>query len=160
MYGNNRLPGIEVTEPYRDEGSIWRGYTQSTWFRVVRVDGDSAEAAKIPQGTILKEQPDGTCLPMEEADILTGTAGLPGARLVIVADATGKTGTTETVEGENGPETVKKPHGILVGIMGEVDQDRLIVGGKTWGELDDAQRQGLRTQLEAWNFNPVFVMQA
>ena len=160
MYGNNRLPGIEVTEPYRNEGSIWRGFTQSTWFRVVTVNGDEAEATKIPLGTVMKEQPDGSYLPMEEADILIGTAGLPGSRLGIVADATGQTGTTESVEGESGPETVTKGNSILVGIMGEVDQERLIVGGKLWGELDDAQRQGFRTQLEAWNFNPVYVMQA
>ena len=160
MYGNDRLPGFGESEAFRYEGTIWRGAPESTWFKVVMVNGDGPEAAKIPLGTVMKETPDGSYLPMEEADILTGTAGLPGARLAVVADSTGRAGTTETVDGANGPETVKKANSILVGVMGEVDQDRLTVGGKKWAELDDAQRQGLRTQLEAWNFNPVYVMQA
>ena len=159
MYGNNRLPGIGESRVYRPEGSIWRGFTQSTWFKHVRVNGDDPEATKIPLGTIMKETSDGSYLPMEEADILTGTAGLPGARLGIVADTTGQTGTTETVDDNGTPQTVKKAAAILVGIMGEVDQERLIVGGKKWSELTDEQRQGLRTQLEAWNFNPVYVLQ-
>lgn len=160
MYGNTRLPGITVTEPYRPEGSIWRGFTQSTWFRIVTVNGDSATGTPIPIGTIMKEFNDGSYIPMALSDIITGTAGLPGARLVIVADSTGKTGTTETIDGASGPETVKKSNSILVGTMGEVDQDRLIVGDKTWADLDDTQRKGLRTQLEAWNFQPVPVVQA
>lgn len=159
MYGNNRVPGIRAGEEWRYHGGLWRGAPESTWFKYVMVNGDGAEATPIPLGTVLKETADGSYLPMEEADILTGTAGLPGARLAIVADTTGKTPTTETVEGENGPESVKKASSILVGIMGEVDQDRLIVSGKKWGELTDEQRQGLRTQLESWNFNLVYVMQ-
>ena len=160
MYGNERLPGIGESAGYRPEGTIWRGAVQSTWFKHVRVAGGGAETVKIPLGTIMKEAPDGTYVVMEEAEILTGTAGLPGARLAVVADSTGRTGTVETVEGASGPETVEKPWALLVGIMGEVDQDRLIVGGKKWGELTDEQRRGLRTQMEAWNFSPVHVTQA
>ena len=160
MYGNKTLPGLGESKPYRPEGSIWRGWTESTWFKNVIVNGDSAEAKFIPKGTIMKELADGTYTTMETGDILTGTAGLPGVRLVIVADSTGASGTTEIVNGANGPETVKKSRSILVGTMGEVDQDRLIIGGKTWSELADSQQRGLRTQLEAWNFQPVVVIQA
>ena len=159
MNGNNRVPGIRAGEEWRYHGGLWRGAPESTWFKYVMVNGDDAETTKIPLGTVMKETTDGSYLPMEDADILIGTAGLPGARLAIVADTTGKTGTTETVEGANGLETVKKPWTILVGIMGEVEQDRLIVGGKLWGDLTDEQRQGLRAQLESWNFNLVYVMQ-
>ena len=160
MYGNNRLPGITEGEVFRPEGSIWRGFTQSTWFKVVTVNGSQAEAAKIPLGTIMRETLDGSYHPLEETDILTGTAGLPGSRLGIVADTTGKSGTTETGQGSNGPVTVRKASSILIGASGEVDQDRLIVGDKKWADLTDEQRQGLRTQLEAWNFNLVCVQQA
>ena len=53
MYGNERLPGVAVSEQFRNEGSIWQGYTQSTWFKVVQVNG--SEALDIPVGTIMKE---------------------------------------------------------------------------------------------------------
>lgn len=159
MYGNNRLPGIGDSTPFRPEGSIWRGFTQSTWFKHVLVNGEDAEGTPIPKGTIMKEFTDGSYVAMAESDILTGTAGLPGARLVIVADSTGETGTTTTVAGTNGQETVKTARSILVGIMGEVDQDQLIIGGKIWDDLTDTQKKNLRTQMEAWNFSLVHVTQ-
>ena len=125
----------------------------------VLVNGEDDEATPIPKGTIMKEAPDGTYVVMEEAEILTGTAGLPGSRLVIVADSTGETGTTTTVTGANGAETVKTARSILVGMMGEVDQGQLIVGDKTWDDLTDTQKKNLRLQMEVWNFNLVHVTQ-
>ena len=39
MYGNERLPGIATSDTYRFEGSLWRGYTEATWFKHVKVTG-------------------------------------------------------------------------------------------------------------------------
>ena len=157
MYGNNTLPGITPGRTTRNEGSIWRGYTEATWFKTVPVSGDTETAAKIPIGTILIQNlTDGTYAPMTESDIITAIANLPGARLVIVADNTGTSGTTATEDGEE----VKTTSTILVGIMGVVDQARLLVGGKKIEELTEAQQIGIKTQLEAWNFQPVPVLQA
>ena len=95
---------------------------------------------------------------MNESDIIATVANLPGARLVIVADSTGTSGTTNVAEGEN--EEEKTTNAVLVGIMGQVDQNRLIIGDKLLGELTEVQQICLRTQLEAWNFQPVPVLQA
>ena len=162
MYGNSVLPGISPGATTRNGGSIWRGYTESTWFQIVNVGGDSETGAKIPLGTILiQNMTDGIYAPMTESDIITTAASLPGARLVIVADSTGASGTTTVTEGETGEnEEVKTANAVLVGVMGVVDQARLLVGNKKFEELTEAQRVGLRAQLEAWNFQPVSVLQA
>ena len=159
MYGNTTLPGITQGKTARNDGSIWRGYTEATWFKTVPVSGASEEAVKIPIGTILiQDLSEGTYAPMAESNIIATVANLPGSRLVIVADSTGTSGTTTPAEDEN--EDVKSTGTVLVGIMGVVDQARLIVGGKLFGELTEAQQLCLRTQLEAWNFQPVPVLQA
>jgi len=157
MYGNKTLPGITPGKTTRNEGSIWRGYTEATWFKTVPVSGTAEEAVKIPIGTVLIQNlTDGTYAPMTESNIITTIDNLPGARLVIVADNTGTSGTTTIADGEE----VKATNAVLVGIMGVVDQARLLVGGKKFGELTEAQQMCLRTQLEAWNFQPVPVLQA
>ena len=143
MYGNERLPGVAVSEQFRNENSIWQGYTQATWFKIVRVNG--SEAADIPVGT-----------PIAASDIVSATADLPGVRLAIFADKSAKTGTTKTVEGE----AVSEPSSVLVGIAGVVDKSKLYVGDKAFSELNDTQKINLNTQLEAWNFQLVHVTQA
>ncbi len=160
MYGNNTLPGITPGKTTRNEGSIWRGYTEATWFKTVPVSGTAEDAVKIPIGTVLIQSlTDGTYAPMTESNIITTIANLPGARLVIVADSTGTSGTTTAGETEE-DEEVKTTNAVLVGIMGVVDQARLLVGGKKFSELTEAQQVCLHTQLEAWNFQPVPVLQA
>ena len=157
MYGNSTLPGIAVSETYRYEGSIWRGYPEATWFKLVKVNGSSAEASKIEQGTIMKELlADGTFTPIEESDIISAVADLPGARLGIVADKTATTGTTTTVESE----TVVTPSSVLIGIQGQVDMNKLFIGEKKFSELTDEQKICLNTQLEAWGFQLINVIQA
>lgn len=159
MFGNEKLPGIAVSEQFRNEGSIWQGYTQSTWFKVVQVNG--SEALDIPVGTIMKEVlADGSYTPIVENDIVSVVADLPGSRLAIVADKSAKTGSTQTTgEGEEAV-TENLPSSVLVGIMGVVDKDKLYVGDKAFSELSDAQKINLNSQLEAWNFQLVTVMQA
>lgn len=157
MYGNTTLPGIAVSETYRYEGSIWRGYTEATWFKLVKVNGSSEEASKIEQGTIMKEiLTDGTFTPIEENDIITAVSSLPGVRLGIVADKTATTGTTTTVEGE----TVSTPSSVLIGIQGQIDKNKLLIGNKKFSELTDEQKICLNTQLEAWGFQLLDVIQA
>lgn len=149
MYGNTTLPGITPGKTARNEGTIWRGYTESTWFKAVTVKSDGDEAVKVPLGTVLKEIPgEGTYTPMAESDIITEVASLPGPRLAIVADSTGKAQ-------PEGSET-----SILIGVMGQVDQARLTVGGKVFEELTEEQQRCLRTQLEAWGLQPVPLTQA
>ena len=155
MYGNEKLPGIAVSEQFRNENSIWQGYTQATWFKVVKVNG--TDGAAIKAGTIMKEViADGSYTPITAGDILSAIADLPGARLAIVADKSAKTGTTSTVDGES----VSEPSSVLVGIAGVVDRSKLYVGDKAFTELEEAQQISLNTQLEAWNFQLVNVMQA
>ncbi len=152
MYGNDRLPGVAVSETYRSNGSIWQGAPEATWFKVVGVKGTEGTGTDIPVGTIMKELEDGSYAPIEESDILSVVADLPGPRLVIVADKTAQTGTT--VEGEEAPSSV------LVGVCGKVDKARIYVTDKTFTDLTDAQKVGLNLQLEAWGFMLVNVMQA
>ena len=155
MYGNERLPGIAVSEQFRYENSIWQGYTQATWFKVVQVNG--TDGAAIKAGTIMKEvADDGSYTPISESDIVAAVSGLPGVRLAIVADKSAKKGTTKTVD----DETVSEPSSVLVGIAGVVDKSKLYVGDKAFSELTDTQKINLNTQLEAWNFQLVNVMQA
>lgn len=157
MYGNERLPGVSVSETYRAKGSIWQGAPASTWFKSVSVSG--TDGASLAQGTIMKEQSDGTYTPIAESDIVSAIGDLPGARLAIVADSTGKTGTsTTTGEGEDAV-TESDPSTVVVGVHGQVDKARVLVGGKAFTELTEAQQRGLNLQLEAWGFMLVNVMQ-
>ena len=155
MYGNEKLPGVAVSEQFRNESSIWQGYTQATWFKIVQVNGN--ESVDIPAGTIMKElADDGSYTPISESDILSDAASLPGVRLAIVADKSAKSGSTVTVD----EETVSVPSSVLVGIMGVVDKAKLYVGDKAFSELTDSQMINLNTQLEAWHFQLVNVTQA
>ena len=155
MYGNEKLPGVAVSEQFRNESSIWQGYTQATWFKIVQVNG--SVPVDIPAGTIMKElADDGSYTPISESDILSDAASLPGVRLAIVADKSAKTGSTVTVDEEN----VSLPSSVLVGIMGVVDKAKLYVGDKAFSELTDSQKINLNTQLEAWHFQLVNVTQA
>lgn len=150
MYGNNTLPGVAVSDTYRLKGSIWRGYVQSTWFKLVQVNGSEEEASAISVGTIMKQATDGSYTPITTADIISATANLPGVRLAIVADKTAKTGTT------TGSEAT--PSTVLVGISGTVDKAKLLVGETAFDDLTDEQKINLNTQLEAWHFQLVEVM--
>ena len=85
-----------------------------------------------------------------------GNEKLSGVRLAIVADKSAKTGTTSTVDGE----AVSEASSVLVGIAGVVDRSKLYVGDKAFTELSAEQQISLNTQLEAWNFQLVNVMQA
>lgn len=155
MYGNETLPGVAVSEQFRYENSIWQGYTQATWFKVVQVNG--TDGAAIKAGTIMKEvSEDGSYTPITVGDIVSDTADLPGVRLGIVADKSAKMGTTSTVDGEN----VSEPSSVLIGIAGVVDKSKLYIGDTAFLELSAEQQISLNTQLEAWNFQLVHVMQA
>lgn len=156
MYGNEKLPGIATSQPYRNEGSLWQGSPSSTWFKTVKVNGSEEEGTEILRGTIMKELTDGTYTPIAETDIITTTANLPGARLAIVADNSAKTGTT-TMQDE---ETVTTPSSVLVGISGQVDKSRLYIGDKGFTELTDEQQISLNVQLEAWGFQLVSVQRS
>ena len=158
MYGNTTLPDITPGKINRNDGSIWRGYTEATWFKTVPVRGTTEEVVKLPIGTILiQDLTDGPYAPMNESDIIAAVVTLPGSRLVIVADSTG-TSTTTPADAET--EEDKTTNAVLVGIMGVIDQGRLLIGDKLFGELTEAQQLCLRTQLEAWNFQLVHVLQA
>ena len=159
MYGNEKLPGVAVSEYFRSESSIWQGYTQATWFKVVQVNGN--EAVDIPVGTIMKElADDGSYTPISESDILSDAASLPGVRLAIVADKSAKSGSTKTTGEGSEAVTENIPSSVLVGIMGVVDKAKLFVGDKSFSELTEAQKINLNTQLEAWHFQLVNVTQA
>ena len=154
MYGNNTLPGLKKSEPFRRKGTIWLGYTETTWFKTVQVTGLTSK--KLPRGTILKQDlATGQYSPLEVSDIIGAVTDLPNMRLVIVADDTAVTGVTETVEGE----TVSTPATVLVGIQGHVDRARILVGEDVFTELTEEQQIKLNAQLEAWNFMLVDVFQ-
>ena len=148
MYGNERLPGVAVSETYRSNGTIWQGAPEATWFKTVEVKGTEGTGTDIPIGTIMKELEDGSYAPIEESDIVSAVADLPGSRLVIVADKTAKTGT----ESESSS--------VLVGTCGKVDRARVYVADKAFPDLTEEQRIGLNLQLEAWGFMLVNVIQA
>ena len=124
MYGNDRLPGVAVSESYRSKGSIWQGAPEATWFKTVSVNGSEEEGAPISAGTIMKQISGGSYTPIAVSDIVSTVANLPGVRLAIVADKTAKTGTTETVD----EETVSTPSSVLIGIAGIVNKEMLFVG--------------------------------
>lgn len=147
MYGNSTLPGIASSDNLRYEGSIWRGATEATWFKIVNVTGSAEEANAIPLGAIMQEDSStGLYSPVEVADLDT----LAG-KLVIVADHTAKSGTTVDSEAANSK--------VLVGVMGHVDKAKLIVGDTAFTDLTNAQQIALNSQLEANNFLLVNVMQ-
>ncbi len=161
MYGNERLPGVSVSETYEAKGSIWQGAPESTWFKTVSVNGSDAEGIAIKAGTIMKELTDGSYTPIVESEFVSGSvAELPGERLVIVADKSAKTGTTTTTGEGTDAVTETTPSSVLVGVCGKVDKAKLYVGDKAFTELTDEQKIGLNLQLEAWGFMLVNVMQA
>lgn len=155
MYGNKTLPGFAAGSTYRNENSIWQGYPEATWFKNVKVIGN--EETKIAVGTILKENiSDGTYSVFTVSDIVSAISDLPGARLVIVADFTALSGVSETVD----DETTFTPSSVLVGISGQVDKAKILVGETVFTELTAEQQVALNAQLEAWHFQLVDVMQA
>ncbi len=158
MYGNTRLPGIATSEVYREKGSLWRGYPEATWFKIVSVAGTTS--TKLSRGTILKEDiSTGYYSPISTSDIISTASDLPGTRLVIVADDTAVTGSTET-EGEGQDAvTTQKTSAVLVGIQGQVDKAQLLIGETAFTELTDEQQVKLNTQLEAWGFILINVFQ-
>ena len=157
MYGNEKLPGVSVSETYRAKGTIWQGAPEATWFKTVSVNGSDAESTAIKAGTIMKQLEDGSYTPITDSNFASASvADLPGERLVIVADKTAKTGTTITTD--EGTEAI--PSSVLVGTCGKVDKAKLFIGEKSFTELTDEQKIGLNLQLEAWGFMLVNVMQA
>ena len=160
MYGNERLPGVSVSETYRAKGSIWQGAPESTWFKAVSVNGSEAEGTAILAGAIMKELTDGSYTPITESDIVSAMADLPGVRLAIVADKSAKTGTTTTTGEGSEAVTETTPSSVLVGVCGKVDKAKLYIGDKAFTELTDERKIGLNLQLEAWGFMLVNVMQA
>ena len=147
MFGNKVLPGLEGHAATRCWGSIWKGDPESTWGRIKKVKNKSGTTFSLPLGTVLKmDKADGAYTPMELSDIASDYGGLPGPRLTVVADQ----------------NVSVKPEGatVGVGICGEIDRARLIVGGKAWSELTDAQRVMLEPQLALWGFGLNDVMQA
>lgn len=139
MYGSDRLPGVVEGDKRRLDGTIWLGYPEATWFRTGKVKGDAPDAKPLPLGTIVKEEfADGTFVVAKETDIAAAATGIPGPRLCIVADENVKVNDQGSV--------------VLLGIAGQVDQDRLLVESKKFPELTDEQKVHLRQQLEAWGF--------
>ena len=160
MYGNQILPGVNVSESYRFNGSIWQGAPEATWFKTVSVNGSESEASPIKQGTIMKQLDDGSYSPITESDIVSGFSDLPGVRLAIVADKNAATGTSATTGDDDDAETVAVPSTVLVGLCGKVDKSKLFVGDTAFDNLTDTQKINLNSQLEAWNFLLVNVLQA
>ena len=160
MYGNERLPGVSVSENYRAKGTIWQGSPAATWFKTVSVNGSEAEGTAIAAGTIMKQIDDSSYTPIAESDIVSAVDDLPGVRLVIVADKSAKTGTTTTTGEGSEAVTEITPSSVLVGTCGKVDKAKLLVGETSFTELTDEQQRCLNLQLEAWHFQLVNVMQA
>ena len=160
MYGNEKLPGVSVSDFYSAKGSIWQGEPEATWFKTVSVNGTEEEGTAINAGTIMKELTDGSYAPIAETDIVSDVANLPGARLAIVADKSAKTGITKTTGEGADAVTEATPSSILVGICGKVDKAKLYVADKAFTELADEQKIGLNLQLEAWGFMLMNVMHA
>lgn len=147
MYGNNRKPGFYEGDKTRLSGALWVGYPEATWFRTAKVKGDSPDEKPLPLGSIVKEEfSDGTFVPAKESDIAAAATGIPGPRLGIVAD--------DNVKVNDQGSTV------LIGISGQVDQGRLLVGAKKFPDLTDEQKVHLREQMEAWGFALEVVQQS
>jgi len=141
MYGNEKLPGFEGSEEYRYEGGIWCGSPASTWFKTVKVEGE------VKKGMIIKENLNSSIYSVFEVeDIINMPANLPGVRLGIVADKEAK--------GASG-----SPVSVLIGIQGQVDKNKLLIGETAFSGLTDAQKINLNTQLEAWGFQLIDVKQ-
>lgn len=147
MYGNNRKPGIYEGNKSRLNGSLWLGYPEATWFRTAKVKGDAPDEKPLPLGSIVKEEfADGTFVPAKESDIAAAATGIPGPRLGIVADVNVKVNDQGST--------------VLIGIAGQVNQDRLLMGAKKFPDLTDEQKIHLREQLEAWGFALEVVQQS
>lgn len=146
MFENTALPGFAGMETRRGTGSLWRGDPESTWGRVKKVHNERGAPFALPQGTVLKMDASGGCVPMTLPDIAADPGALPGPRLVIVAD--------RNVTVHTGGAAVG------VGICGEVDPSRLIVDGKSWKELTEGERALLESQLAVWGFGLRDVLQA
>ena len=159
MYGNDRLPGVSVSEAYRAKGSIWQGSPSSTWFKTVNVNGPEAEGTPISAGTIMKELSDGSYTPLAESDIVSSLANAGKLPLVIVADKTAKTGTTTTTGEGADAVTEAVPSSVLVGVSGQVDKEKILVGEKAFSELMETQQINLEAQLKACGIMLVKVMQ-
>ena len=160
MYGNSRASGVAISEQFRNDGSLWRSCPESTWLKLVKVNGATDTAAKIPLGTVMKELiTDGTYTPITESDIISAVAGLPGARLGIVADTDAETGVTITTTEDSETVTEVKPSTVLIGIHGQVDKAKIFIGDKLFSELTAAQQICLNTQLEAWGFQLIDVVE-
>ena len=84
MYGNEKLPGVSVSETYRAKGSIWQGAPESTWFKTVSVNGSGEEGTAISAGTIMKELTDGSYTPIAESDIVSAVAERIRARKLVL----------------------------------------------------------------------------
>lgn len=156
MYGNQRLPGFEVGNEYRDSGSMWLGYPADSWFKTVMVKGAGEDGVDIPVGSVMTEQADGTYAVTKVSDIANSVDKIPGSRLVIVADKTAKTGTKKVANGV----TTDEPASILVGTHGRVDKTKLLVSDTPFMELSDTQQKWLNMQLEAWGFQLEYVQQS
>ena len=155
MYGNKTLPGFAAGITYRDENSIWQGYPESTSFKTVKVTG--SDGTKLAVGTILKENiSDGTYSVFAKTDIISDVNGLPGVRLGIVADFNAEITTDDNEE----TTTVSNPSTVLIGISGQVDKSKILIDAEKFADLTEEQQYALNTQLEAWNFQLVDVMQA
>ncbi len=160
MYGNDRLPGVSVSEAYRAKGSIWQGSPSSTWFKTVNVNGTESEGTPISAGTIMKELSDGSYTPIAESDIVSSLANAGKLPLVIVADKTAKTGTTTTTGEGADAVTEAVPSSVLVGVSGQVDKGKILVGAKVFSDLTETQQIYLDAQLKACGIMLVNVMQA
>ena len=160
MYGNDRLPGLAVSPTYRAKGSIWQGSPEATFFKTVNVNGSEAEGTPINAGTIMKELTDGTYTPITESDIVSSLANAGNLPLVIVADKTAKTGTSITTGEGVEAETEIIPSSVLVGVCGQVDKAKILVGDTKFTELTDAQQVFLEAQLKASGFVLKDVLQA
>lgn len=144
MYGNKTLPGISVSPTFRNEGGIWRGAPEATWFKIANVSGSGDEPAAIQAGTIMKEDAStGAYTPINAAEI----ASLSGVKLAIVADYTAQSGTSEA------------DSQVLIGVSGQVDKAKLYIGEKCFTELTDEQKISLNSKLEASGFLLVNVIQ-
>ena len=160
MYGNDRLPVVGVSGSYSNKGSIWQGSPSSTWFKTVNVNGTESEGTPISAGTIMKELSDGSYTPIAESDIVSSLANAGKLPLVIVADKTAKTGTTTTTGEGADAVTEAIPSSVLVGVSGQVDKGKILVGAKVFSDLTETQQIYLDAQLKACGIMLVNVMQA
>ena len=149
MYGNENKPGVRIYDGYRDDGTIWVGYPEATWFEnsVQVKNATPPEFINLPLGAVLTQIADGSYAPLKVTDIAASAATLPGNRLVIVADKRKKL----TVEDED----IR----LLAGKAGVVDRRRLSVEGTMFEDLTESQQMWLKNMLEVWGFSLSYVEQ-